>query len=358
MPQRLGAGGGVPATVTEVVSRRPARPPADCCGPRAQVDRAAVEEALSAVGLTDRAAAPVGTLSGGQQQRTLIARALAAEPELLVLDEPTAGVDAASQEAFAKALGSFVEGGGTVLLVAHELGPLAAAGQPGHRHPRRTGRPRRRRAAAGRLPRRPPPRPRAPARPAGPTRHLERTMNLFAYDFMQRALVGVLITGLAAPALGIYLVQRRLALIGDGIGHVALTGVGLGLLTGSSPVITAVIVAAAGAIVVELVRERGKASGDVALALLFYGGISGGVFLATQSDGRSSLLSYLFGSPLTISAEDLLVMALLGSAVLLIAIAAAAVAVRRLPGRGVRAGGRPPGPDAQPPARRHHRADA
>ena len=146
-------------------------------------------------------------------------------------------------------------------------------------------------------------------------------MNLFAYDFMQRALVGVLITGLSAPALGIYLVQRRLALIGDGIGHVALTGVGLGLLTDSSPVITAVIVAAAGAIVVELVRERGKASGDVALALLFYGGISGGVFLATQYDGRSSLLSYLFGSPLTISKEDLLVMALLGGAVLLIAVA-------------------------------------
>jgi zinc transport system permease protein len=146
-------------------------------------------------------------------------------------------------------------------------------------------------------------------------------MSLFAYDFMQRALVGVLITGLSAPALGIYLVQRRLALIGDGIGHVALTGVGLGLLTDSSPVITAVVVAAIGAVVVELIRERGKASGDVALALLFYGGISGGVFLTSQSDGRSSLVSYLFGSPLTISEEDLIVIALLGTAVLLITIA-------------------------------------
>jgi zinc transport system ATP-binding protein len=87
-------------------------------------DRAAVAAALRAVGLADRAADPVATLSGGQQQRALIARALAGEPELLVLDEPTAGVDAASQEAFADALRGFVAGGKTVLLVAHELGPL------------------------------------------------------------------------------------------------------------------------------------------------------------------------------------------------------------------------------------------
>src|SRR4029078_6174811 len=98
-------------------------------------------------------------------------------------------------------------------------------------------------------------------------------MNLFAYDFMQRALIGVLITGLAAPSLGIYLLQRRMALIGEGIGHIALTGVGLGLLTSRSPVITAVVVSAFGAVAVELIRERGKASGDIALALLFYGGI-------------------------------------------------------------------------------------
>ena len=124
VPQRLGASAGVPATVTEVVaSGRLAR--RGLFRPARAVDRNAVAEALSAVGLTDRASTPVGTLSGGQQQRTLIARALAAEPELLILDEPTAGVDAVSQEAFAKALGSFVEGGGTVLLVAHELGPLA-----------------------------------------------------------------------------------------------------------------------------------------------------------------------------------------------------------------------------------------
>ncbi|MFG2051010.1 metal ABC transporter ATP-binding protein [Micromonospora sp. NPDC048935] len=123
VPQRLGAGGGVPATVREVVaSGRLAR--RGVLRPPGRADRAAVDAALLAVGLADRAGDPVATLSGGQQQRTLIARALAGQPELLVLDEPTAGVDAASQEAFADALRDFVGGGGTVLLVAHELGPL------------------------------------------------------------------------------------------------------------------------------------------------------------------------------------------------------------------------------------------
>lgn len=123
VPQRLGAGSGVPATVREVVaSGRLAR--RGVLRPAGRADREAVAAALDAVGLADRAADPVATLSGGQQQRVLIARALAGRPELLVLDEPTAGVDMASQEAFARALEGFVAGGGTVLLVAHELGPL------------------------------------------------------------------------------------------------------------------------------------------------------------------------------------------------------------------------------------------
>ncbi|MBQ0994369.1 ABC transporter ATP-binding protein [Micromonospora sp. H61] len=123
VPQRLGAGGGVPATVREVVaSGRLAR--RGVLRPPGRADRSAVDAALGAVGLAARAGDPVSTLSGGQQQRTLIARALAGQPELLVLDEPTAGVDAASQEAFAGALRDFVGDGGTVLLVAHELGPL------------------------------------------------------------------------------------------------------------------------------------------------------------------------------------------------------------------------------------------
>jgi zinc transport system ATP-binding protein len=123
VPQRVGAGSGVPATVTQVVSSgRLARRGFRFAGP---ADWAAVAGAIATVGLTDRRHDSVATLSGGQQQRVLIARALATEPDLLVLDEPTSGVDAASQAAFAAGLRQFASDGGTVVLVAHELGPLA-----------------------------------------------------------------------------------------------------------------------------------------------------------------------------------------------------------------------------------------
>ncbi|MFD0517619.1 metal ABC transporter permease [Paractinoplanes durhamensis] len=143
-------------------------------------------------------------------------------------------------------------------------------------------------------------------------------MDLFQYDFMIRALIGALVIGLAAPALGIYLVQRRLSLIGDGIGHVALTGVGVGLLLHHSPVISAVIVSAIGAVGIELIRQRGRTSGDLALALLFYGGIAGGVVLVGLSDDSSNanLMQYLFGSLITTSPQDVVVIAVLGVAVL------------------------------------------
>lgn len=146
-------------------------------------------------------------------------------------------------------------------------------------------------------------------------------MTMFGYDFMQRALVGAVLTGLAAPAVGTYLVQRRQALIGDGIGHVALTGVALGLLTGAFPVLTAMIVATAGAVTIEVVRMRGRASGDVALAMLFYGGIAGGVLLTgLAGNSAATLNTYLFGSLTTVSPTDLWVIAGLALVVLVLAL--------------------------------------
>ena len=124
VPQRATAAAGVPASVTEVVaSGRLSRQ--RLLLPTRRADRDAVRQAIDTVGLTDRARDNVSTLSGGQQQRVLIARALAGEPEVLILDEPTAGVDAANQRALADTLELLVGRGATVILVAHELGPIA-----------------------------------------------------------------------------------------------------------------------------------------------------------------------------------------------------------------------------------------
>ena len=124
VPQRGGAASGVPASVWEVVAsgrltrRRLLRP-------LGRADRAAIADALEVVGLADRARDRATALSGGQQQRVLIARALAGQPELFFLDEPTAGVDLPNQQALADALRTLSERGATVVLVAHELGPMA-----------------------------------------------------------------------------------------------------------------------------------------------------------------------------------------------------------------------------------------
>ncbi|MGA8257710.1 MAG: ABC transporter ATP-binding protein [Nocardioides sp.] len=124
VPQRATASSGVPASVWEVVAsgrlthRRLFRP-------LRAADRQAIAAAIELVGLTDRTRDGVGQLSGGQQQRVLIARALAGEPELFILDEPTAGVDLPNQHVLAESLAQLKARGSTIVLVAHELGPLA-----------------------------------------------------------------------------------------------------------------------------------------------------------------------------------------------------------------------------------------
>lgn len=132
-------------------------------------------------------------------------------------------------------------------------------------------------------------------------------LEIFEYSFMQRALLAAVLFGPVAPIVGIFLVQRRMALLGDGIGHIATTGIGLALLLGTTPIPTAMIVAAVGALLVEVIRERSRAAGDLALALIFYGGIAGGVMLVSLSSNQATavLNSYLFGSLSTVSAGDL-----------------------------------------------------
>ena len=123
VPQRVTAASGVPATVDEVVmSGRANR--LGIVGRFSRTDRAASTRAMELVDLLDVRDAPVGHLSGGQQQRVLIARALASEPEVLVLDEPVASVDLAHQESFARTLEVLLDQGTSILMVAHTLGSV------------------------------------------------------------------------------------------------------------------------------------------------------------------------------------------------------------------------------------------
>lgn len=124
VPQRVTAASGVPATVEEVLlSGRASR--VGLLGRYGGSDRAAVERTLEIVDLMDARRSPVARLSGGQQQRVLIGRALAAEPEVLVLDEPVASVDLAHQESFAATIEILLERGTSILMVAHSLGAVA-----------------------------------------------------------------------------------------------------------------------------------------------------------------------------------------------------------------------------------------
>lgn len=137
------------------------------------------------------------------------------------------------------------------------------------------------------------------------------------------------VVGLLAPAVGFFLVQRNMSLIGDGIGHTAFAGVAAGYLLGISPVLAALVASAAGAVGIEWLRSRHRAAGDQALALLFYTGLAAGVVLASSAGALNvNLFAFLFGSILTVTREDLLVVTVLG----VTALAALALLYRALAG--------------------------
>lgn len=143
----------------------------------------------------------------------------------------------------------------------------------------------------------------------------------FELVFMQRALVAGLAVGVFAPMIGTFLVQKRMSLIGDGLGHLAFAGVGAGLLVSVWPVWTALLFAVVGALGIEWLRARRKVSGDLALALFFYSGIALGVVLVSLAQGlNANVLSYLFGSPLTATKLDVRVIVMLGTAIVIVVV--------------------------------------
>jgi len=132
-------------------------------------------------------------------------------------------------------------------------------------------------------------------------------MSVFTYSFAVRAYIAVAAVGFAAPLVGAFLVQRRLALIGDGIGHLAFAGVAIGIALSFAPVWGALATAVVGALMLERLRTAGRIAGDLALALVFYGGLALGIILLSASHRfDASAIGVLFGSVLTASTGDVI----------------------------------------------------
>jgi zinc transport system permease protein len=137
----------------------------------------------------------------------------------------------------------------------------------------------------------------------------------FDRDYMQLALVAGLVVAVCAPLIGAFLVEKQLSLLGDGLGHLAFAGVAVGLLLAVSPLWAALVVTVVGALALEYLRAKGMASGDLVLALFFYGGIAAGAVIASRATaaGRSvNVLPYLFGSILTVTERDVWIVVALG----------------------------------------------
>ena len=151
-------------------------------------------------------------------------------------------------------------------------------------------------------------------------------IEILSSPLMQRALITAVLVGISAPVVGTFLVARSMALMGDGIGHIALTGVALGWLAGTIMDISphdalalpgAIVMSVIGALLIELIRARGRTGADVALAILFYGGIAGGVLIISAAGGTTTNLTrYLFGSLATVSRDDLIYTLVLAALIL------------------------------------------
>jgi len=143
---------------------------------------------------------------------------------------------------------------------------------------------------------------------------------IFHYSFMVRALLAGLLVAVCVPVLGSFLVSRRYSLIADSLAHVSLAGVGAGLLFGGTPILVAIPVTVAGALLIEYLRQNKRISGEISLAILMSGGLAVAIVLATLSSSGTDFNSYLFGSITTTQDQD--VVALLIGVVIILGIIA------------------------------------
>lgn len=143
-------------------------------------------------------------------------------------------------------------------------------------------------------------------------------LEIFQYGFMVRAILAGLVIGIVAPLIGNFLVVRRYSLIADTLSHVALAGVGIGLLLGTSPLPVTLAVTVLAALLIEWLRSRRQLPAEAVLAMFLPGGLALSVILISLANGfNSSLFSYLFGSITTVSSNEVWLVAGLGALVVL-----------------------------------------
>lgn len=144
-------------------------------------------------------------------------------------------------------------------------------------------------------------------------------MEILGLEFFQRALIGGLFIGITAPLIGLFLVLRRLSMIGDTLSHVAIAGVALGLLIGFYPLAVGVVFAIAASFAIEKLRKAYKTYAELSLAIIMSGGIALASILFTSGKSMSmNVNSYLFGSIYTLNTGDLYMIGGVTLAVLII----------------------------------------
>lgn len=143
-------------------------------------------------------------------------------------------------------------------------------------------------------------------------------IDLFGYQFFQNALIGGIIAAVACSLVGLFLVLKKEAMIGDGLAHTAFGGIALGLLLGVYPLLTALLVSVLAVFGISYMRRKKIAASDSAIAIMVALGFSTGLIVISLAGGFNvELFSYLFGSILTIDLTDLILVSLLGASVVL-----------------------------------------
>ncbi|MCX9010705.1 MAG: metal ABC transporter permease [Candidatus Methanoperedens sp.] len=136
-------------------------------------------------------------------------------------------------------------------------------------------------------------------------------LEIFQYGFMQRALVAGIMIAIICSAIGTFIVLKRLSMIGDGLAHISLGGIALGLFLNVYPVVSALVFSVLSALGINSLRKA-RVYGDLAIAIFFSAGLAVAVVILSISNGLNvDLFSYLFGSILTVNETDLIIILVL-----------------------------------------------